>query len=452
MGKLFGTDGVRGIVNEELSPEFALRLGQAIGTFFGEGSKILVGRDIRVGGDMIKSAIIAGLLSAGLKVYDGGLAPTPALQYVIKNSDFDGGVIVTASHNPPQYNGIKVIDSDGIEVSREKERVIEEIYFENKFRRVAWNSLLHDVKPYPSVIDEYVNGVIKHVDKDLIRSRGFRIVVDPANSVSALTSPRIARELGVRVYTVNGVLDPLFPGREPEPTPETLAETAKVVTSIGADFGVGHDGDGDRAIFIDDKGRVIWGDRSAALLSKYLLDRGDKGKRIYTAVSSSTIIEDYLKGYGVEVVWLKVGSIDISRTMQKDPEALCGFEENGGFMYPPHQLVRDGGMTLALMLEMLARTGKKLSELYDELPKMYTIKTKIPMTRERALRAVEAVKEAFKEYRQVTIDGVKVLAPDFWLLVRPSGTEPILRIMLEARTEDQARKLLDKVLEIIRGI
>jgi len=451
--KLFGTDGVRGVVNEDLTPELALKLGMAIGTFFGEGSRILVGRDVRVGGDMIKSAVVAGLLSTGVVVYNAGLAPTPAIQYVVKSEGFDGAVVVTASHNPPQYNGIKVVDSDGIEVSREKEEEIEEIFREQRFRSIKWSSLLHDVKPYPHVIDMYVEAVVSRVDRDLIRSRGFKVVVDPANSVSALTTPRIARELGAKAVTVNGDLDPLFSGREPEPTLESLKETARVVASVGADLGVAHDGDGDRAIFIDDRGRVIWGDRSAAILAKYLVEKHPESpRRVYTAVSSSTIVEEYLKNDGVEVVWLKVGSVDIARAMQENRDALCGFEENGGFMYPPHHYVRDGGMTLALMLELLAKWKRKLSELYDELPRMHAIKTKIPMKREDALRVVEKVAEKYRDYRLVTVDGVKVLGDDFWLLVRPSGTEPLLRVMIEAKTEEKARKLLDEVIEIARGV
>ncbi len=449
MGRLFGTDGVRGIINRELTPQQALRLGQAIGTFFGEGAKILIGRDVRAGGYMIESAVTAGLLSTGVKVYRAGLAPTPAIQYTIKTQDFDGGVIITASHNPPEYNGIKVIASDGIEIPREKEREIEDIYFEQRFRHVPWKLLLEEAKPYPYVNDIYVRGVIEKVDKDLIRSRGFKIVIDPANSVGALTSPRIARELGVKVITVNGHLDPSFPGRLPEPTTETLAETARIVVSLSADLGIGHDGDADRAIVIDDKGRVQWGDRTAAILAKYLAEKHPElPRKVYTAVSSSTVIEDVLKPLGIEVVWLKVGSVDISRTMQRNKDALCGFEENGGFMYPPHQLVRDGGMTLALLLELLARERRKLSEIYDELPKYYTIKTKIPMRREQALKVVERVKEYFKDYRQITIDGVKVITDEFWLLVRPSGTEPLLRIMLEAKSEDRAKELLETVKRI----
>ncbi len=453
MGKLFGTDGVRGIVNKDMTPELALRLGRAIGTFFGPGKKLLVGRDIRVGGEMIKAAVISGLLSTGVQVYDAGLAPTPAIQYVVKKRGFDGGVIITASHNPPEYNGIKVIWHDGIELPRDKEKEVEEIYFEGRFNSVSWREVPREVKIFPYVNDIYVDAVVKHVDTELIRKRGFAIVIDPANSVGALTSPRIAQKLGVKVITINGDLNPLFPGRKPEPTPENLELTAKAVASMGVDFGLAHDGDADRAIVIDDKGRVQWGDRTAILLARYLLEKHpDVPRKVYTAVSSSTLIENVLRPYGVEVVWLKVGAIDIAREMQRRGDALCGFEENGGFMYPPHQLVRDGGMTLALLLEMLAKDKRRISELYDELPQWHLIKTKIHMDRQTALKVVERVKEHFKNYRLITIDGVKVIADDFWLLVRPSGTEPLLRIMLEAKNKELAEELLETVKSLISEV
>ncbi len=452
MRRLFGTDGVRGIINNELTPEMALRLGTAIGTFFGEGARILVGRDIRAGGEMIKNAVVAGLLSTGVRVYDADLAPTPALQYVVKADGFDGGVMITASHNPPEYNGIKVIDSDGIELPRDKEEVVEELYFTMKFRRVSWRSLVYSVKPYSYVNEKYVKAVISHVDSELIRKRGFRVLIDPANSVGAITSPWVARELGVKVYTINGNLDPTFPGRPPEPTADTLSDTVKATLSLGVDLAVAHDGDADRAIVIDDKGRVQWGDRTAAILARFIAGKHpDLPRRVFTAVSSSTLIEDVLKPLGVDVVWLKVGSIGISRELVKQG-GICGFEENGGFMYPLHHPVRDGAMTLALLLQLLAEEKKPLSTLYDELPQFYTIKTKIPMSRELALKAVEKVKEAFKGYRQITIDGVKVISSDFWFLVRPSGTEPLLRIMIEAREKEKAEELLKELKSIAKEV
>ena len=451
MGKLFGTDGVRGIPNQQLTPELALRLGMAVGTYFGEGAKILVGRDVRCGGDMIVHAAIAGLLSAGVKVYYAGYAPTPAIQYNVRVGGFDGAVIVTASHNPPEYNGIKVVGPQGIEASRDAEREIEEIYFEQKFRPAPWSHLVYDVKPYPEALDVYINGVVEHVDDKLIKSKGFKVVVDCANSVGALATPKILEKLGVKVVSVNCHLDPLFLGREPEPTPDTLANTAKVVVDLNADLGIGHDGDADRAILIDDRGRVWWGDRTGSLLAAYVADKyRNLPRKVYTGVSSSILVEEYLAQYGIEVKWTPVGSIYISYSLLKEG-GVAGFEENGGYIHPPHQLVRDGAMTLALFLELMAKENKRASELFDRLPRYEAIKIKVPMAREKALKAVEAVKEAFKEYRQVTIDGVKVFGEKWWVLVRPSGTEPVLRIMAEAPTREEAEQLVSKVVDIVKS-
>ena len=450
MGRLFGTDGVRGIVNRELTPLLALRLGMAIGTFFGK-ARVLVGRDGRVGGDMLVHAVISGLQASGVEVYYAGYAPTPAIQYAVKTRGFDGGVVVTASHNPPQYNGIKVVGSLGIELSREQEKEVEAIFFEERFRLAEWSRLAADAKSFPGVLEDYVNGIISLVDKSLIRRKGFRVVVDCANNVGSLTTPRLLRELGVKVYTLNCDLSP-FPAREPEPTPDTLAELRRVVVELGADLGLGHDGDADRVIFVDEKGEAWWGDRTAALLSAYIAENKlkDAPRRVFTAVSSSTLVEEYLKQYSVEVRWTPVGSIYISYSLLREG-GVAGFEENGGFMYPPHQLVRDGAMTTALFLEFMAREGEAASRLYARLPRYYAVKTKLPMPREEALKAVEAVKKAFQGYRQVTIDGVKVFGDDWWALVRPSGTEPVLRIMVEARSPERARQIAEKIKEIVRG-
>ena len=452
LGKLFGTDGVRGITNEQLSPILALKLGMAIGSFFGYNSKILVGRDGRAGGDMLVHAVIAGLQSAGAKVYYAGYTPTPALQYVVKIEDFDGGVVVTASHNPPEYNGIKVVGPLGIEIDRDKEKEIEEIFFEERFRRASWRLLVSDVSPYPGVVDKYVRGILGLVDKALIRKKRYRVVVDCANNVGSLATPKLLRELGVSVYTLNCDVNPI-PSREPEPTPSTLRELSAIVKTVSADLGVGHDGDADRVIIVDDNGEVWWGDRTAALLSAYIGENKLKKapRRVFTAVSSSTLVEEYLANYGIEVRWTPVGSVHISYSLLREG-GIAGFEENGGFMYPPHQLVRDGAMTVALFLEYMAVENKSSSTLYSMLPRYYAIKTKIPMPRDLALKVVDSVKSHYTGlgYRVITIDGVKVFGEDWWVLVRPSGTEPVLRIMAEARSEEKAKTVVEKITQLIR--
>ncbi len=452
MGKLFGTDGVRGVINKDMTPELAMRLGKAIGTYFGKGSKVLMGRDVRSGGDMLMRAVASGLLSVGVKVYDGGLAPTPALQYATKTLGYDGAVIITASHNPPEYNGIKVVFRDGIEIPRSEEEKIEDIFFENKFNTIDWSEAYNEVKKEDRVIETYVQGILSHVDVEKVRKKGYRVLIDPANSVGALTSPLIAKALGAKVYTLNGHLDPQFPARVPEPTFESLTETSKVVKSLGVDLAVAHDGDADRAIFIDEKGEIHWGDRSGTLLS-YWASVKNPGlpKRVFTAVSSSSLVEEYLSKYGIDVIWMKVGSVDIARRLYEE-KGVAGFEENGGFIYPPHQYVRDGAMSLALMMELMANENAKLSELFNRLPKYYLVKTKVPLKGD--VNAIyENVEKVFgsSAKKVIKIDGVKLIFDDYWILVRKSGTEPIIRIFVEAKDVEKANRIASEVIKVAGG-
>lgn len=451
MKRLFGTDGVRGVIGKDLSPIFVTRLASAIAYYFGKGSRILIGRDARAGGEAIKR-ILEGVLSlSGIKVYDAGILPTPALQYAVRTLGFDGGLMVTASHNPPEYNGVKVIGPTGIEIDRDEERVVEQYFWEERTLTVDWTAVPERVEKYPGILELYVKAVTSRVDREKIARAGFRVLIDPASGAGALTTPKIVRALGGTPVVINGEITGQ-PTRLPEPTPDTLVNTAKVTVACECGIGVAHDGDADRAIFIDERGRVHWGDRSAALLIKHLwVNRGERGK-VYTGVSSSTLVEEVLSPLGVEVIWLKVGSVDIAHAMRRAGDALCGFEENGGFFYTPHQYVRDGGMALALFLELLAMEKKKASELFDELPAYHIIKTKYPIEREKAIYVVEKVKEIFRGERLVTVDGVKVISKDYWLLVRPSGTEPLLRVMIEAKSKEKARDLLELVESVVKEV
>lgn len=451
MKRLFGTDGVRGIVGKEITPLFIAKLASAVAYYFGKGSRILVGRDARAGGEAIKRIVEGVLTLSGIKVYDAGLLPTPALQYAVKTQGFDGGVMITASHNPPEYNGIKVIGPTGIEIDRDEEKAVEQYFWEERYLEVDWSAVPDRVEKYPGVLELYIKSVTDKVDKEKIAKAGFRVLVDPANGPGGLTTPQIVRRLGGSPVVLNGEITPQ-PSRLPEPTPDTLVETANAVVACKCIIGVAHDGDADRAIFIDEQGRVHWGDRSAALLIKHLwVNRGERGK-VYTGVSSSTLVEEFLSPLGVEVVWMKVGSVDIAHAMRRAGDALCGFEENGGFFYAPHQFVRDGGMATALFLEFLAMERKKVSELFNELPKYHVVKTKYKMSRDRANLVVEKVKDLFKNEKLITVDGVKVISRDYWLLVRPSGTEPLLRVMIEAKNEDKVKNLLEAVEAVIREV
>ncbi len=449
MPRLFGTNGVRGVVNRELTPETVLRLSASAGHLLGR--EIAVGRDGRTSSEMLARAAISGLLSVGCRVHDMGLLPTPTLQYAVKHLNLNGGIMITASHNPPEFNGVKVILGDGVEAPREIEEQIERIYFSGGPPLKPWGEI-GSVSGF-NPVDIYIEGVLKHVDVATIRRRRFRVVLDPGNGVAALTAPELARRLGCEVYTINADIDGAFPGRGSEPRPENLEGLSRLVKSVDADLGVAFDGDGDRAIFVDEEGMIHWGDRSFALVARDYLKR-HPGEAIATPVSSSKMIEEVALEAGGSVVWTRVGSIVVSRTMLNKGINLGG-EENGGIFYGPHQPVRDGGMALALILDILAREERKLSELLGELPRYVQRKERIPCPNELKRRVLEALRGRVEAERVETIDGVKLWFSDgSWILIRPSGTEPIYRIYAEAETEsrlnemvEEYRRLLEELIE-----
>lgn len=447
--RLFGTNGIRGVVNKELTPTFAIKIGSIIGTFFKRG-KIIVGFDARTSGPMLARAVISGLNAAGCNVFLAGMAPTPALQYAVKKHRTAGAVIITASHNPPEYNGIKVIWKDGIEISREQEIEIEEIYFDEKIHYAEWNKL-GTTRDLPGIIDDYIEAVKTHVNRAGIAKRKYHVVVDAANSVGSLAAPFLLRDLGCRVTTVNANIDGTFPGRLPEPRPENLQELSLTVKAVEADLGVAFDGDADRSVFVDEQGEIHWGDKTFALVEKYFL-KENKGETIVTPVSSSTLVKDIADAYGGKLVWTKVGSVTVSQTMKK-MKAKLGGEENGGIFYSPHNAVRDGAMATALLLQIMAKTGEKLSKLLAELPKYFIEKGKIECPENLKEKVLENLIQKLKNLNINTIDGVKIWFKDkSAILIRPSGTEPIYRLYAEAKTQEKASRLVSEYSLKLRNI
>jgi phosphomannomutase/phosphoglucomutase len=436
---LFGTNGIRGLANKELTPEIAIKIGAAIGTFFKRGT-LVIGYDARTSGPMLAKAVIAGLNSTGCNVLLAGMAPTPTFQLAVRNHKVDGGVIITASHNPPEYNGMKVIWNDGIEVSHEQELEIEKVFFAGKTSLAEW-SAIGETRELPGVIDEYIEAIEKHVNVKAIAKKHYHVVVDGANSVGSLTSPRLLRELGCRVTTLNANIDGTFPGRPPEPRPENLTDVAIAVKAVGADFGVAYDGDADRSIFIDEKGEIYMGDKTFGLVEKYFL-KANKGEKIVTPVSSSTLIQDIADEYKGKIIWTKVGSVTVAQTMKK-LKAKLGGEENGGIFYGPHQPVRDGAMSTALILDIMAKTGQTLSKLLGELPAYYLQKAKVECNDNLKEKALQKLIEQTKGLKTNTLDGVKIWFEEkSSILIRPSGTEPIYRLYAEAKTEKKAAQLV----------
>ncbi len=447
-GKLFGTNGVRFVPGVDADLDFVIELGESLGTYFSDG-EILVGRDGRLSGTALAAAVMSGLMSSGRSVADAGMVPTPALQYSVGQLGYRGGVMVTASHNPSEYNGFKVVGSDGVEIPRLDEQKIEKIFKDGSQTKANWKEV-GTARDEPSVIKTYLRGVLSKINRKQIAERKFTVVVDPGNGAQCLAAPFMLDSLDCKVVTINGVVDGKFPGRGPEPTPDTLHDLSAAVKAVGADIGVGYDGDGDRAIFCDEEGKIYWGDQTGSLLVDYLCERRP-GAIIVTPVSSSQAVEIVAKRRGASVVRTRVGSVDVSRTIL-ERKAFFGFEENGGCIYPAHVAVRDGAMTTALVLECLAARGTSFSRtIANTVPRFFQAKTKIQVIPEKIKQVLGSVsKQAGGRIERV--DGLKVWIDEHsWVLVRPSGTEPLIRIFVESDAKEKAELLLKKYSKLVRA-
>jgi len=443
--KLFGTNGVRGLINDTMTVDLVLNLGKAIGTVLGPG-KVVVGRDARKGGEMFSRAVISGLLSTGCSVIDIGPAPTPTLQFVVPRLDCISGIIVTASHNPAEFNGIKVMGANGIEVSRETEREIESVLKSGSYTIADWQNI-KSVTSEKTAVRQHIDGIKSHIDIEAIKGRNLKVIVDSANSVGALVTPTLMRDLGCKVVSLNSQLDGSFPGRPPEPSPENVVELLRTVKSVGADIGIAHDGDADRATFVDENGTVVSGDQSLAIIASRILSI-KKGSVLVTPVSSGKLIEDIVENAGGTIDWTVVGSVDVSHRVGEIGADLGG-EENGGIFYPPHQSVRDGSMTSALLVDIIVKEGKSLSELVQELPVYYTTKRKMKIPAEKMEFLMATLLDITKDQNRITIDGIKIFRDAGWILIRPSGTEPIYRCFSEGKTQEKSDMLCDEGIALI---
>lgn len=446
MGKLFGTNGVRETINDGLTVDMILAIARAVGTILGPG-RIAISTDSRMGGEMFKRTAIAGLLSTGCDVVDIDPSPTPCLQFNTPLLNCVGGVMITASHNPPRFNGIKVMGADGIEVTRATEDRIEDIYFSRAFKVAQWDEI-GQLSSDDGAIRRYIDAIKSHVDADAIKRRALTVVVDGANSVGSLVTPLLLRELGCKVISINSQMDGMFPGRDPEPTPENIIDLSKTVVSVGADIGIAHDGDADRATFVDEAGTTLWGDQSFAIVARYVLGK-KKGSALVTPVSSGRLVEDIVKEAEASIDWTEVGSVVVSHRVVEISAELGG-EENGGVFYPDHIAVRDGAMTAAQMVDIMVASGARLSELVRSLPQYRSSKTKVPVPPDKKDLLLNALLELTADEPRITIDGVKLQYDEGWVLMRPSGTEPLWRCFAEARSQEVADELCAKGVRLIK--
>ncbi|HTT26051.1 MAG TPA: phosphoglucosamine mutase, partial [Thermoplasmata archaeon] len=357
---MFGTDGIRGVVGVDYTPAFVADVGAALAKFLQGNGHVLVGWDFRTTSPGIARILTGALMMNGLEVTEVGTMPTPCLQFNVKALGARAGTMVTASHNPTEFNGIKFSGPDGLEIPRDAEEFIEKAIAERQFPSTPWNRA-GSVRTDSRGLERYVRSIRAHVDEAAIRRMRPRVVLDCGNGTSALTSPMLLRELGCDLITLNANPDGHFPGHPSEPTEENLADLRRTVVQTGASLGIAHDGDSDRVAFIDETGHYIPGEETLAIFARQTLQATPRST-IVTAVTSTSCVDDVVTAEGGRLLVTRSGSLPVARAILEN-SARFGGEENGGYYWPEHQIARDGPMSSAKMLELLAVTGTKLSQL-----------------------------------------------------------------------------------------
>jgi phosphomannomutase/phosphoglucomutase len=450
--EVFGSSGTRGVANETLTPAFALRVARAVVTVLDAG-RVALARDTRATGEMLANAAASGITSAGADVDRLGILPTPGLQAY---ADREGvpGLMITASHNPAQYNGIKLFAADGRDLPVERIEAVETAFLSESFVSPAWDETGTEHR-IESARRRYLEAVVAAVDRDRIAGADLTVAIDPGHGAGALTSPDLFRDLGCSVRTVHARPDGQFPGRDPEPIEANLGDLKRVVRTSDADVGIAHDGDADRAIFVDEQGAYVEGDAMLAGLAAAELEPGDVA---VSAVNVSGRLADAVESAGAELELTRIGStwiVDRVSTLREAGERVpIAGEGNGGIIFPEYRLARDGAYTAARFLELLAdRPASRVVAAYDDY---HTVRANVPYDstedRDAMLDAVAAHAEHERDRAEVTTtDGHRLDYDDGWVLARESGTEPLVRVVAEATAPGRARELLESVREPIEG-
>jgi phosphoglucosamine mutase len=445
MAKLFGSSGVRGLANVDLTPILVCKVALAVATH-SKAKKALVARDTRVSGNMLEDALVSGLLSTGTDVLLANIVPTPVLAYATKALGADIGFMLTASHNPPQYNGIKVFNSESLSYTDADQEAVETIVAEGSYAMADWRSLGKTIPIDASTI------YLSAIQKVVTLKKRWNVVVDPGCGAAFSVGPQMLKAIGCKVTSLNAQPDGYFPARKSEPTAESLQDLAKTVKTLHADIGVAFDGDADRVAFVDENGVFVNFDRSLAAYGAFALKR-DGGGLVVTNVEASMCVETMAEKYGGKVIRTRVGDIYVSEAIKRDG-AVFGGEPCGAWVHPQLHLCPDGPLSAALFLKALEDEGKTVSEFIVEVPEYITMRENIVCENEQKYKLVEklgdALKSGFPDYTDFsTVDGARLALKNGWLLVRASGTEPLIRLTVEGESQEAAKDITQKATALI---
>jgi phosphomannomutase/phosphoglucomutase len=442
MRHIFRAYDVRGIFNQDLTADVATKIGLAFGTYLKGKGSVLVGRDSRTSSVIIENAFVSGLASTGCDVYCTGLIPLPTANFKIWRGKYTAGAYITASHNPPEYNGIRFRNPDGSGYTKQNEE-IGDIFLKGNFKLAKWNEVGDVVELNPEeTIKEYCDFLLEK----FVFQRRLKAVLDAGNGAASLVAPYVFRKIGAEVSTIHSSPDGTFPGRPSEPSEKNLGDLMKAVVAMGADFGAGYDGDADRVVFVDEKGRVVQSEKIGIIISKDIL-KNKKGN-IVANMECSMIVESEIEKAGGKVKRVRVGDVFIAEAIKKH-KALFAMETSAHY-FMPELYVFDDPIAITLKLgEILSKHGEKLSEIVDSIPSYPKKMENFPCPDEIKFQVMDKIVEDFEQkgFKLDLTDGAKIIFEDGWALLRPSNTSPFIRASAEALTNERVEQLINMMKE-----
>ncbi len=462
MAKYFGTNGVRGTL-DNITPDFIAKICASFATWsearlrdrpsqseggWSNSKQVLVARDTRTTGELVEGAVVSGLLWAGAQPVLLGVMPSPAVEFLGKKRGVPS-IIITSSHNPPEWVALKFNDENGVALTKERGEEIEKILGSESWKRTTWDKI-PPVQKDANALNEYIDVLRKGcldagggINGGHGMLKGLKVVIDCGNGTAGRVAPVLFKELGAKVTTLNGQEDGFFPGRNSEPTEQNVQELIKTVKVMGADLGIAYDGDGDRLALVDEKGNYVLGDKVFAIAVEIIYDEGDKGD-VVTTVATSNIIKEVAAKHGRKIKYVVVGAPYIAEEMErKGANYATGGEEVGGIIWPKIHPGKDAILSSLRIAGMLVQKKRKLSEVVDALPKFVNVKTKIEAGEERFGRIKKLQERMQSQKNAIIIDGVRLDFEDGWCIARASGTENYIRIFSEAKSEKKAKELVE---------
>ncbi len=451
---IISISGMRGIVDENLTSSIAAEYGSAFGMFMknraagkNEQLSVCIGRDSRQSGEMLKSAVAEGLCRVGINVIDLGLVTTPGVGIMVTELGCSGGVVVTASHNPAQYNGIKLLLDNGIAPPPDEAEQIKKCFYDKQFS-LADSGDCGKVASNEQTDDIHIAKVLAIVDKNVIKERKFNVVLDSVNGAGGRVTKKLLTELGCVVTAINDEPNGVF-AHVPEPVAENMTGLCEAVKTGRADIGFAQDPDADRLAIVDETGIYIGEEYTLALAAKYIFSK--RTGKAATNLSTSRMLDDVAEKAGGQVIRTPVGEANVAKAMLEH-DCIIGGEGNGGVIDLRVSPVRDSLVGIALVLQLMAETGKSISELVGEIGRYYMTKDKFPADKSQAQQILDSAKGAFADAGLNTADGCRFDFDDGWLHLRTSNTEPVMRVIVEAKDRSTAQKYIDKVSNIRRKI